>query len=262
MCTERKGGKPLCSSSALMLSTPSQHLFDYPLWLCQLDEVDFETISLAAETIVSIHQALANDDLSIISEWLAGQGEKPIQIWAHYPEDDCRDPNSGAMVYYHAHDPVDWERDEHGHFHLFARPSAGQDFCHITAVSMNAYGIPTGLFATNGWVTDETMLPATEVLRILDENWQIHRTRPSWLVLQWLDALLTLTYPLIQDLLLRRDQVIGWTQQGQSSTGILDDRNTHILSELPLDWPGILEAVQSEAQARIDKGQFRAEAMC
>ncbi len=226
---------------------------DYSHWLTTLGEWSFDEVAAAAETVALIHQALANDELSIVSEWLRDKAHKPIQAWAHYPDDDCLDPETGAMVYYHAHDPGEWDREEHGHFHLFVRPAPELAFTHVAAVSMSAYGIPVALFATNGWVTDEQMLPAEEVLRLLDDGlWQINRARPSWQVLQWLDALLTLLRPFIEELLLRRDQVIGWTQQGHSSTGILDDRETHVLSELPFDWSEILESVQSEAHIRMN----------
>lgn len=230
----------------------SQSSLSYADWLSAQDEWSFDNISAAAECAASIHQALLNDGHSILGEWLAEQGEQPIQAWSHYPAEDCRDPETGATVYYHAHDPQDWVMDEHGHFHLFVRAAAHKTYTHVAAISMNAMGLPVALFATNGWVTDEQMLPARQILSLLDANWRIQRTRPSWLVLQWLGAFITLARPYIEELLLRRDEVIGWTQGGQSSTGILDDRDTHILSDLSIDWPKILESVQAEALIRFD----------
>ncbi len=236
---------------------------DYCYWLKTLDEWSFDEIAESAQSVALIHQALANDGLSIVSEWLRDKADKPIQAWEHYPENDCQDPQTGAMVYYHAHDPDEWDRQEHGHFHLFVRPAVEQDFTHVAAISMSPYGIPLALFATNEWVTDEKMLPAKEVLKLLDDGlWRINRTRPSWLVLQWLDALLKLVRPYIEDILLRRDQLIGWSPQGQSSTGILDDRDTHILSELTLDWPGILESVQTETRTRMNPDRPGSVALC
>jgi hypothetical protein len=235
---------------------------DYAHWLTSLDDWSFDEVAACAESIASIHQALANDELSIVSEWLRDNADKPIQAWVHYPEDDCLDPQSGAMVYYHAHEPGEWSRQEHGHFHLFVRPAPDQPFTHVVAISMSAYGVPVGVFATNGWVTDEHMLPAGEVLHMLDAGlWQINRARPSWQVLQWLDAFLILMRPFIKQLLLHRDQVIGWTQQAQSTSGILEDRDTHVLSEFPVDWTSILESVQSEAQVRINADTYGASAM-
>lgn len=228
-----------------------------------LDEWSFDGVVSAAESVAVIHQALANDELSIVSEWLGDKAARPIQAWVHYPEDDCRDPASGAMVYYHAHDPAQWDRQEHGHFHLFVRSAPDEAFTHVAAISMSAYGIPQALFATNGWVTDEQMLAAGEVLQLMDDgHWRINRARPSWQVLQWLEAFLTLVRPFIEELLLRRDELLDSTQQGQLSVEILQDRNTHILSEILLDWPGILESVQSEARFRMTSGQHRSAVCC
>ena len=208
---------------------------------------------LAAESVAAIHQSLANDELSIVSEWLRDSTDNPIQFWSHYPEDDCIDAQSGAMVYYHAHDVNEWDRKEHGHFHLFLRPEPEAAFTHLAALSMSAYGVPLALFATNVWVTDERILPAREILQMLDNgHWSIHRTRPSWQVLQWLDSFLILVRPFLEQLLLRRDEVIDWTPQAQSSGDILQDRDTHVLSEIPIDWPRILESVQAEARVRFN----------
>jgi len=223
----------------------------YSRWLTNLDAERFEEVADAAETILTIQEALSNDGISILGELLRDHGDAPIEPWEHYPEDDCRDPNSGAMFYYHAHHPNEWARDEHGHFHLFVRPSAEGDFTHVMALSMTPYGVPNGLFATNGWVTDEVMLPADQVLQLMDERWEITRARPSWLVVQWISALLKIVRPQLEELLQRRDNAIGWTGDGLSSTGILDDDQTHILSELPLNLIDMLEAVQAEGQARF-----------
>lgn len=224
---------------------------DYPQWLRSLDDDTFEVIADATEQLLAIHKALSNDGLTVQGELFRDRGDAPIHAWAHYPADDFRDPESGAMFYYHAHDPEDWPLDEHGHFHLFVRKKAAGDFSHVAAISMTANGIPHALFATNGWVTDEKMLPADEVLRLLENRWEINRARPSWLVVQWLNAMLELVRPHIGTLLYQRDQLLHWTAGNHAHTAILDDRNTHILSELTFDFTTLLENVQKEAIARI-----------
>lgn len=224
---------------------------DYPQWLRSLDGDTFEIVADAAEQLLAIHKALANDGLTLQGELFRDRGKTPINAWAHYPADDYRDPESGAMFYYHAHDPEDWPLDEHGHFHLFVRPTTNADFSHIAAISMTANGVPHALFATNGWVTDEKMLPADELLHLLDNRWEINRARPSWLVVQWLNAMLELARPHISALLYRRDQVLQWTADNKADTATLDDRKTHILSELVFDFTTLLETVQEEAIARM-----------
>lgn len=224
----------------------------YSRWLADLDDERFEEVADAAETILVIQEALSNDGISILGELLRDQDDAPIVPWEHYPADDCRDPNSGAMFYYHAHHPSEWSRDEHGHFHLFVRPSTEGDFTHVMALSMTPYGVPNGLFATNAWVTDEVMLPADEVLQLVDERWEIARARPSWLVVQWITAILKIVRPQLEELLQLRDKAIGWTIAPKSTTGVLEDKTTHILSELPLDFLGILEAIQVEGHTRLN----------
>lgn len=240
----------------------SADVFDYAHWLRSLSEASFGSLVEAAEAAISIHQSLANDGASVISEWLSAQDGQPIEIWRHYPADDCRDPDSGSMVYYHAHDPEEWQRDEHGHFHLFVRPGAADDFSHAVAISMSAQGVPSAIFATNVWVTDENLVPAAEVLRMLDTNWMINRVRPSWLVLGWLDAFLILTRPWIERLLLLRDREIGWIGERKPTPGVLEDRDTHILSELSIDWAAVLKSVQVEARTRMCRSISGAAVSC
>jgi len=225
---------------------------DYPRWLAELEVDSFDEVAKAAETVILIHEALANEGISLLGELFRERGEAPIEVWAHYPADDCRDPKSGAMFYYHAHDAAAWNRDEHGHFHLFASRGETDGFSHVMAISMSPYGIPKALFATNGWVTDEVMLPANELLELLGEGWEIARARPSWLVAQWLMAMMTLLRPHVAALLQRRDQMLGWTSEGYTSRNVMEDRAMHILSELPLDLMDVLEAIQIEAHTRLN----------
>jgi len=223
---------------------------DYPRWLAGLPESSFNAVADAAETILTIQEALANDSVTLLGELFRDEGDGPITVWEHYPADDSRDPETGAMFYYHAHVPKEWDRDEHGHFHLFVRPSPDAEFSHIMAIAMTPYGVPSGLFATNGWVTDETMRPADEILELLEQRWEIARARPSWLVVQWLGAMVKLLRPQAATLLLQRDQVLDWTPEQAPSSEILGDQSRHILAELSLNLVELLEAIQSEAASR------------
>jgi hypothetical protein len=226
---------------------------NYPLWLTTLGEEMFNSVADAGERLVSIHEALLNDGITLQAELFRDCSDKPITAWEHYPADDCRDPQSGAMYYYHAHEAESWHRDEHGHFHLFVRPSVNADFTHVMAIAMTAHGLPNALFSTNGWVTDEKMLPANDVMHLLEERWQINRARPSWLVTQWLSAMISVLHPFTEKLLQLRDQQLTWSDDGKPMGVVLEDRSTHILSELPLDLMAVLQAIQEEAQQRINK---------
>lgn len=223
---------------------------DYPQWLVSQGSEALDNLMDAAETLVSIHEALVNDGLSILNELLRDENDQVIETWAHYPSDDCLDTISGAMFYYHAHDPEGWERNEHGHFHLFLRTSTEVSFSHVMAISMTAQGLPNGLFATNRWVTDEAVLPAEELLHLVQARWEITRARPSWMVAQWLTALVKLLQPYTEKLLKQRDMALG-VHAGRQPSGVLtEDRSIHLLSELPLDLMEIMAAVQNEAIRR------------
>jgi hypothetical protein len=227
-------------------------VIDYAGWLSALDEPQFERVAEAAETVLSIQQALASENLSLLGELLRDHGEEPIRVWAHYPKGDCRDSQTGAMFYYHAHDPDGWDRDEHGHFHLFFRPAGEVEFTHVMALSMSALGLPIGVFATNCWVTDERIRPASQILQRLDERWEINRARPSWLVAQWLNAMVTLLRPHAGALLRQRDQVLSSADAMEDATNpVLANRDIHVLSELPLDLPPMLLSIQDEAKKRF-----------
>ena len=227
-------------------------MIDYADWLGSLDNMAFEHLADAAEALLTIQEALSNEQLSLLEELLRDEGDGPIRTCAHYPAEDCRDPQSGAMFYYHAHDPDGWNRNEHGHFHLFFQPQASEAFTHIMALSMNSRSLPIALFATNGWVTGESMQPAHEILRRLDQHWEINRARPSWLVAQWLNAIVALLRPHTAELLLQRDRLIASGGAMDDATNpILIDRNTHVLSELPLALPAILLSVQNETKNRF-----------
>ena len=63
--------------------------------------------------------------------------------------------------------------------------------------------------------------------------------------------MVTLLRPHAEALLQRRDEVLGWQEQGEPSAALLADRNTHILSDVPLDLLAVLQAVQTEAQTRF-----------
>lgn len=225
---------------------------DYSSWLSALDDDSFDEVLSAAEAMVQVHEALANDNLSLLNELFRDLDDGPIEQWNHYPADDCVDPSTGAMFYYHAHDPADWQRDEHGHFHLFVRAGHGEDFSHFLAVSMTAYGTPNGLFTTNRWVTDETLLPSGELLRRVDEGFEINRARPSWLVNQWLMALVMLVRPQMEALLRDRDQALGWADPTKAvAEAQTEDRERHILSEMSFDLMRVLADVRQEAGRRF-----------
>jgi hypothetical protein len=188
----------------------------------------------------SIQSALDADRQTVLTELFRDHADRGFDYWAHFPEDDARDPVSGARFYYHAHDPSEWALEEHGHFHLFVDEPGEPGFAHVVGVSMDTRGQPRRLFTTNGWVTGESMQPAKDVLSRLPQGFEINRSRPSWLVGRWLTSLVALAMPEIEALLLARDRALGATNGTWPDPVVLEDRERHVLSECPLDMQAVL----------------------
>ncbi|WP_323750079.1 DUF6969 family protein [Marinobacter sp.] len=217
--------------------------------------------SLAAiDEIRECYRVLEKGGLNIVGEVLKDQG--PFYEMDHYPKDDVYDRETDSQYYYHAHRE---DHDEHGHFHLFVRDSALPDsvkpalgpteddrVAHLVAISMDAWGYPTDLFAVNRWVTDESWLPAESVIAALDQ-FAIDHAHPSWPVNRWLTAMVRCFRPQIAALLRHRDAVLtGW--QGQQLEQVLEDRSLEITGSIPIDldsWAARLIAEQVKRAERI-----------
>lgn len=184
----------------------------------------------AGACLLDTMQALQRRRRHVLSPLFA-DGLAPQQ-WAHYPEHDIVDAGTGYRYFYHSH-PGPRARDEHGHFHLFARsPGQPKRFTHLVAVSMSPRGLPLRLFTTNRWVTDEHWQPAT-VVRKLVARFAV--TAPSRLaaVHRWLAALVRLFRPQIDALLARRDA--RWRVARATRPNFFEDRRSAVLSQCRID---------------------------
>ncbi len=213
----------------------------------QADE-DFDAFLDAADELLGIQRALQHDGQSILTELLRDVPDGAIHRWQHYPADDSADPATGALFYYHAHDPGERPDDEHGHFHLFVRHPAAEGFTHVVACSMAANGTLRSLFTTNRWVTDEVWCPAALLCPNYQAGFVIDRARPSWLVVRWLMALITVLSPCIDELLEARDAELASFEGG--AAGVSENRDLHVVSELPIDLLAALTVIQQEGLRR------------
>ena len=187
---------------------------------------------------------------NIISALLEGQGT--FYEMNHYPEDDVFDPESASQYYYHAH-----REGEHGHFHTFVRrkampesmqpapgfkrseplPKHEDELAHLVCISMDAYGLPQGLFAVNRWVSDETWYSAEETIALID-RFLIGHASPHFAVNQWISAFMALCRPQVEALLRHRDAVINeWLDQ-YPDRDVLEDRELEMTGYMPLSMAG------------------------
>ncbi|MGQ0525834.1 MAG: DUF6969 family protein [Betaproteobacteria bacterium] len=192
-------------------------------------------------------RVLERGGINLVSELLRGQGD--FVEYEHYPRDDVYDADSGAQYYYHAHRGI---RGEHGHFHTFIREPGsgwqkdgngsaeadscgdGSAFTHLIAISMDAYGWPIGLFATNHWVTGGTWRSAESTVSRLPQ-FRIDHAYPSWPVNRWLGAMFVLFRPHIESLLRHRDHVIAARASADAGHSVLEDRSLEITGFLSID---------------------------
>ncbi|MCW5750724.1 MAG: hypothetical protein KIT81_06220 [Alphaproteobacteria bacterium] len=199
----------------------------------------------AGEEVLRCQEALARGGLNIVGEILRGQGT--FFEWNHYPEGDVYDRESHSQYYYHSHRG---EHDEHGHFHTFLRragmpagiepapmpgrqhwPSGEEELSHLIAISMDTFGTPVRLFATNRWVTGEAWFRAEDVIRMLD-RFSIAHAYPSWPVNRWLSSMIRLFQPQIAELLRERDRVIREWKRGE--VDVLEDTALEVTGAHPI----------------------------
>ena len=113
---------------------------------------------------------------------------------------------------------------------------------------MAANGTLRSLFTTNRWVTDEVWCPAALLCPNYQAGFVIDRARPSWLVVRWLMALITVLSPCIDELLEARDAELASFEGG--AAGVSENRDLHVVSELPIDLLAALTVIQQEGLRR------------
>lgn len=178
-------------------------------------------------------------------------GEDPFEEWRHYPQDDFFDPQSGVLVFYHAHSPGDRATIENGHFHCFVerrrvargakaliRGARGERaLCHVAGLSIDREGVPREIFATSQPVTGEWFYPADRVAPLLPAFAAVAPDAPP--AVQWLAAIITLFEPEVVDLLHARDAHLRQTSAGFEAQADAPE----ILAARPIDIDARLEAL-------------------
>lgn len=220
-------------------------------------------MSAAADEVIETLRVLGKAGLSTVGRMLEHQGEFIEE--QHYPSDDVFDRETASQYYYHAH------RDgcrEHGHFHTFLRaanipatikpvpydgkepPPSGDDaICHFVAISMDANGLPIGLFTTNRWVTAETFYAAPDAITLLSK-FGIDHAKPCWAANRWISAMMRLYRPQIETLLTARDATIADWRNRHPGRDVYEDRELEVTSEIAIDLDADIAAVDVALTAR------------
>lgn len=202
----------------------------------------------AAALLIDASLAMAREGVPLMRRILPA--DTPQHVWDHYPDGDVV-AASGARYFYHSHPPEDRGTDEQGHFHLFlpraampdpATPwlappdpdAAGHHAVHLVALSVDTVGLPTRLFTTNRWVTDEWLFDADSILAAI-ARFDLRGAPGDRHVNAWLTAAVALARPLIADLLVARDAALAT----RDPSG--EDRTVEILSAATLDLQALLD---------------------
>jgi len=218
----------------------------------KLPEINLDSLSLPAlqmmkdggDQVNFALQSLKKGGVNIVGECLKNQGT--FFELEHYPKGDVYDSDSYVQYYYHAHRE---DRVEHGHFHTFMRgggipssikpvdydgdivwPTGADAVSHIICISMNNPGFPTGLFATNRWVTGETWYSCKDVISMLD-SWEIDHAYPNLAVNHWISGMMKLFRPQIIALLEHRDEVIDHWRGQHPDQDVFEDRKLEVTGE-------------------------------
>ena len=227
----------------------------------KLTKVDLQAMQSAGVEVLTCLGAIGRSGSNPVGRILKHAG--PFYEDAHYPENDVSDKSSHSQYYYHAHRGP----GEHGHFHTFVRALGippgldpapytgaaerplGQDaICHIIAISMDATGLPKGLFTTNRWVTAESYYSAADTIRIL-EKFSVDHADPCWATNRWLTALMRLFRPQIAALIQQRDLTIeNWKNTHPGD--VFEDRELEVTSEARIDIDEQIAAVEAELSGR------------
>lgn len=186
---------------------------------------------LAAQELASIQMKYAESGRTLSEAALCGA--KAFVEWQHYPANDLVDEVSGYEFYYHAHSADEMPNGEHGHFHVIKRNAKG--FHHLIGIALNQNGLPTRLFTTNQWVTDEEIADSTMVVKSIQGFQMVTKGRMA-LVTKWIGALIQLFAKEIEGLILERDQKIARlvAQQGNREL-VLNSKEHHVLTECKID---------------------------
>lgn len=212
------------------------------------------TLACARASVLAFVDATAESG-SLLQSWIGGRG---VVEFEHYPPDDVVDLRHGSQFYYHAH--RDGDR-EHGHLHVFCHATASGRRrylrsghsrwtrtapTHLFAISLDARGLPVGLFTVNRWVTDGHWFDAPTTMSFVN-RFAMDAVEGHEHSCRWLTGFVRLYRPLIETLLVKRDQRLTRRSDLEEA---LNDHRLEMLSLAPIDWAADLDSLEAEALVR------------
>ena len=251
-----------------MTSTSNAAAAPTPEELARLSRRRLAALRRAGRELVLALESFSRDGRHPVVDLARLAGDRFVEA-ERYPADSVADRATGFSWFYHAH--AGWSSrpwDEHGHFHCFvdsgrlprragrlALPvdaDPAQSGCvHLVGVSIDRRGVPTTLFATNRWVTDERMYSAGPVAA-LAQAFAVDAPGEFDLTSRWLGALVRLLQPMVLSLLEARDRRLA-AHRELTGAGFSEDRELEIAAYATVDLDAWMDAI-AEASA-IQRGR-------
>ncbi len=223
-------------------------------WRQATDREVADALHAARDSVAAFGEVTAHSG-SLIQSWIR---RCDVVEFEHYPSGDVVDRRRGSQFYYHAHRRGDLE---HGHIHLFWHATAGGRRrhlrsgrkswtrtapSHLFAISLDARGLPVGLFTVNRWVTDGHWFDAATTLAFVD-RFAVQLGGTHARSARWITAFVRFYLPRIRVLLEQRDRRLARRRDLKRA---LADKNLEVLSLHALDWASDLDAIEAEAARR------------
>jgi hypothetical protein len=215
----------------------------------------------AGTRILECYRLLAKGGGNIVGDVLRGQGT--FYEFDHYPAGDAHDPETHSQYYYHSH-----RTGEHGHFHVFLREKGMPEglqpveqshapfmderddtLCHLIAISMNPAGFPIALFTTNRWVTADNWYVVEDVIDMLD-HFCMDMAYPSLPVNIWVNAMLQLFRPQVEDLIRIRDKTVAAWLEAHPDRDVFEDRELDVTSSRQISVDKTIERVRTALETK------------
>lgn len=220
--------------------------------LAQVDTKTLESMRTSGLEVIKWKKVMDKIGSNVISEIVPPSD--PFIVREHYPYDEVFDSDTQSLYFYHSHRPK-----EHGHFHLFCcneeKISHYEPFIvgkkphsvHLLAISVHPDGTPLGFFSTNHWVTPLESWYDYKAVQDLFQDFEITHAYPSWPTNQWINHLLKLFKPQIQDMLYERDQKLSTLGPLNQA---LRNKKVDILAQVPISIEIQMQAIDEILQER------------
>lgn len=202
----------------------------------------------AADALAALDRMAARGENPVTA---ALAGAEAVDEWTHYPDGDARDRAGRSRYYYHVHSPDELGAGEHGHFHVFLEPRAGQPDdapAHVVGLAMDANGRLLRLFSTNGWVTGETWRAAGEISAALDA-FTVESAQAGADLDRWISSVVRFYAPEIAAMLDERDAALKRMRARDPGSDPLEDRSVRLLAECEVSFLDDIAGIEQALDA-------------